>query len=98
MRVPLDYDAPDGKQIFVSVARLPATDRTHRQERCVRQLRRTWRCRRRRDQELHRRLAPGAQRPIRHVRDGPARSRPKSACDLVRRAEAAAWRGAMRPP
>ena len=31
MRVPLDYDAPDGKQISVAVARLPATDRAHRQ-------------------------------------------------------------------
>jgi pimeloyl-ACP methyl ester carboxylesterase len=31
MDVPLDYDAPAGRQISVSVARLPATDRAHRQ-------------------------------------------------------------------
>jgi hypothetical protein len=29
-RVPLDYDAPRGKQISLFVARLPATDRAHR--------------------------------------------------------------------
>jgi pimeloyl-ACP methyl ester carboxylesterase len=30
MRVPLAYDAPHGKRISVSIARLPATDRAHR--------------------------------------------------------------------